>query len=164
MNLRVNHDINRKMKLQATSNLSHIVQNGSYRSWGSYAYLSSPQFTAPYMLPFLPIYNEDGSFNAPVERFPGGYPYNAIQVTDVNTQQSRTANLLTNLRYTYDITKTLKFESRLGLNYRILRTEFYIDPRTQEAYARQGYKSFRVQPSTTFTTSHTLAYNKSIRN
>src|SRR5690606_33627778 len=77
---------------------------------------------------------------------------------------ARTQNMLSNLRYTYDITKGLRFESRFGLNYRIFRTEFYIDPRTQEAYARQGYKSFRVQPSTTFTTSHTLVYNKSIRN
>src|SRR5690606_19878811 len=41
-------------------------------------------------------------------------------------------------------------------------TEFYIDPRTQEAYARQGYKSFRYQPSSTFTTSHTLVYNKTL--
>lgn len=163
MNLRVNHDINRKMKLQATVNLSHITQDGSYRSWGAYSYFSSPQYTSPYMLPFLPIYNEDGTFNAPIERFPGGFPYNAIQVTDVNTQQSRTANMLSNLRYTYDITRELKFESRFGLNYRMLRTEFYIDPRTQEAYARQGYKSYRVQPSTTFTTSHTLVYNKSIQ-
>lgn len=161
-NLRLNHDINDKMRIQATSNLSHITQNGSYRSWGAYSYFSSPQFTAPYMLPFLPIYNEDGSFNAPYDRFPGGFPYNAIQVTDVNTQQSKTMNLLSILRYTYDINKDLKFETRLGLNYRLLRTEFYIDPRTQEAYARQGYKSFRSQPSTTFTASPTLTYNKSI--
>lgn len=163
-NLRLNHDLNSKMRIMTSVNLSSIVQDGSYRSWGSFTYLSSPQYTSPLMLPFLPIYNEDGSFNAPIERFPGSYPYNAIQVSDVNTQRAKTQNLLSNLRYTYDITKDFRFESRFGLNYRMFRTEFYIDPRTQEAYARQGYKSFRVQPSTTFTTSHTLVYNKSIQN
>ncbi|SFB83165.1 TonB-linked outer membrane protein, SusC/RagA family [Parapedobacter composti] len=160
--LRLNHDVNRRLKLMMSTNLSSTVQNGSYRSWGSYSYFSSPQYTAPLMLPFLPIYLEDGSFNAPIERFPGNLPYNAIHVADVNTQVARTQNLLGNFSLTYDITKDLTFQSRFGLNYRIYDTEFYIDPRTQEAYARQGYKSFRYQPSTTFTTSHTLVYNKTL--
>lgn len=162
--MRINHGIGDKVRIMGSVNLSNIIQNGSYRSWGSYSYFSSPQYTSPFMLPFLPIYNEDGSFNAPLDRFPGSFPYNALQVTDVNKQQARTANMLGNLQVSWDISKAFKFESRFGLNYRIYRTEFYIDPRTQEAYARQGYKSFRVQPSTTFTTSQTLVYNKTLQN
>src|SRR5690606_10007816 len=136
---------------------------GSYRSYGSYSYFSSPQYTAPLMLPFLPIYLEDGSFNAPMERFPGNLPYNAIQVTDVNTQKARTKNMLGNFTATYDILRNRTFQSRFGLNYRIYDTELYIDPRTQEADARAGYKAFRYQPCTTFTTSQTLVYNTSLR-
>lgn len=160
--LRLNHDINSKLKLWASANLSTVTQHGSYRSWGSYSYFSSPQYTAPAMLPFLPIYLEDGSFNAPLTRFPGNLPYNAIHVTDVNTQVARTNNMLGNFRLTYDIMRNLTFQSRFGLNYRIYDTEFYIDPRTQEANARSGYKSFRYQPSTTFTTSHTLIYDTAL--
>ena len=164
MYMRLNHSMSEKVKIMGSVNLSNVQQNGSYRSWGSYSYLSSPQYTSPFMLPYLPIYNEDGSFNAPLDRFPGSFPYNAIQVTDVNTQQAKTSNMLGNFQLSWAISKDFNFESRFGLNYRIYRTEFYIDPRTQEANARQGYKSFRVQPSTTFTTSHTLVYNKSINN
>lgn len=160
--LRLNHDINDKLKLWFSANLSSVIQDGSYRSWGSYSYLSSPQYAAPLILPFVPIYEEDGSFHVPYDRFPGNLPYNVVQVADVNTQQARTNNMLGNFRLTYDITPELTFQSRFGLNYRMYRTEFYIDPRTQEAYAREGYKSFRVQPSTTFTTSHTLTYTKSL--
>ncbi len=161
--MRINHGIRDKVRIMGSVNLSNIIQNGSYRSWGSYSYFSSPQYTSPFMLPFLPIYSEDGSFNAPLDRFPGAFPYNALQVTDVNKQQARTANMLGNMQVSWDISKAFKFESRFGLNYRIYRTEFYIDPRTQEANARQGYKSARVQPSTTFTTSQTLVYNKSLQ-
>ncbi|MBL1407419.1 SusC/RagA family TonB-linked outer membrane protein [Sphingobacterium faecale] len=162
--MRLNHSVNDKVKIMGSINLSDVEQNGSYRSWGSYSYLSSPQFTSPFMLPFLPIYNEDGSFNAPLDRFPGSFPYNAIHVTDINTQRAKTANMLGNFQLSWAISKDFNFESRFGLNYRIYRTEFYIDPRTQEANARQGYKSFRVQPSSTFTTSHTLVYNKTVDN
>lgn len=161
--MRLNHDVSNKLKLWFSANLSSVKQSGSYRSWGSYAYLSSPQYAAPLILPYLPIYLEDGSFNNPYDRFPGNLPYNVIQVADVNTQEARTNNMLGNFRLTYNIKPNLTFQSRFGLNYRIYRTEFYIDPRTQEAYAREGYKSFRVQPSTTFTTSHTLVYDKSLR-
>lgn len=161
--LRLGHEISRKLKLDFSSNLSTVSQNASYRSWGSYAYLSSPQYSSPLMLPFLPIYLEDGSFNAPPERLPGNLPYNAIQVTDVNTQNAKTNNLLGNFGLNYEIIPGLTFQSKFGLNYRIYNTEWYIDPRTQEAYARQGYKSFTVQPSTTFTTSQTFVYDKIIR-
>lgn len=161
--LRLAHEVNKDLKINFSTKLSSVSQNGSYRSWGSYSYLSSPQYSAPLMLPFLPIYLEDGSFNAPPERFPGGLPYNAIQVTDVNTQNAKTQNMLSNFSLTYNIIPGLTFQSRFGLNYRIFNTEFYIDPRTQEAYAREGYKSFRVQPSTTFTTSQTFVYDKSFR-
>ena len=160
--LRLNHDVNEKLKLWFSANLSSVTQDGSYRSYGSYAYLSAPQYAAPLILPFVPIYDEDGSFYAPYDRFPGNLPYNVVQVADVNTQRARTNNMLGNFRLTYDISPELSFQSRFGLNYRMYRTEFYIDPRTQEAYAREGYKSFRVQPSTTFTTSHTLTYTKSL--
>ncbi|HLR00751.1 MAG TPA: TonB-dependent receptor [Sphingobacterium sp.] len=161
--LRLNHDVSNKLKLWFSANLSSVKQDGSYRSWGSYSYLSSPQYAAPLILPFVPIYLEDGSFNNPYDRFPGNLPYNVAQVADVNTQQARTNNMLGNFRLTYNILPNLTFQSRFGLNYRVYRTEFYIDPRTQEAYAREGYKSFRMQPSTTFTTSHTLVYDKSLR-
>src|SRR5690606_18616308 len=54
--LRLNHDINDKLKLWFSANLSSVIQDGSYRSWGSYSYLSSPQYAAPLILPFVPIY------------------------------------------------------------------------------------------------------------
>ena len=160
--LRLNHDISDKFRLWASANLSHILRNGSYRSYGSYAYLSSPQHAAPLTLPFVPIYEADGSYHAPEEGFPGDRRYNTVQVSDYNTQLARTNNMFGNFRLTYDILDNLTWQSRFGLNYRIYDTEFYIDPRTQEGDSRLGYKSFRYQPSTTFTTSHTLVYDTNL--
>ena len=162
--LRLSHDVNKKLNIWGSVNLSMIKRHGSYRSWGSYAYFSSPQYTAPFMLPFIPIYLPDGSFNAPVgERFPGNYPYNAIQVTAVNTQKSVTRNLSAHLRLSYKILPGLEWQSRFQMYYRFYDTRWYIDPRTQEAFARKGYRSAVDQGSATFTTSHTLTYTKKFR-
>ena len=160
--IRLNHDVNDRLNLWFSTNLSSVTQNASYRSYGSYAYFSSPQYTAPHMLPFLPIYNEDGSYNAPYERFPGQLPYNALHGTEINTQVARTKNLLGNFRLSYKILDNLTWQTRVGLNYRVYDTEFYIDPRTQEANARGGYKSFRYQNSYVFTNSNTLVYDTSL--
>ncbi|NGM60429.1 TonB-dependent receptor [Sphingobacterium sp. SGG-5] len=159
---RLDHQVNKRLHLYLNTILSTQEYNGSYGSWNSSNWFASPQMRAPLMLPFLPIYLEDGSYNSPMDRFPGENPYNTLQVTEVNTQRARTHNLLGHLRFRYDMTKGLKFESRFGLNYRLLHSEFYQDPRTVYANPFGGIKQFRMQPSLSFTTSQTLTYNKSL--
>ncbi|WP_161554484.1 TonB-dependent receptor [Sinomicrobium soli] len=156
--IRLNHDVNDKLNLWLSTTLSQVNRNAGYRSYGSYAYFSSPQYTASLMLPFLAIKNEDGSWNAPV-RFPGNAPYNALQAAEYNTQLARTRNLFGVFRLTYKLSDKLQFQSRFGLTYRNYDTEFYIDPRSQEGANRAGYKSFRYQNSNIFTNSTTLTYD-----
>ncbi|WP_461534035.1 SusC/RagA family TonB-linked outer membrane protein [Sinomicrobium sp.] len=156
--VRLNHDVNDKLNLWLSTSLSQVTRNAGYRSYGSYAYHSSPQYMAPLIAPFIPFKNEDGSWNAP-PRLPGDHPYNAIQAAEYNTQLARTRTLFGVFRLTYKISDKLQFQSRFGLNYRNYDTEFYIDPRSQEGGNRAGYKSFRYQNSTIFTNSTTLTYN-----
>ncbi len=103
-----------------------------------------------------------GSFNVPPngEQFPGNLPYNAIQITDVNTQRADTRNMSGSLRLTYKLTPELKFVSNVSLFYRNYDTRFYVDPRSQQGHSRKGYLSISSQGANTFTTSQTLTYNK----
>lgn len=161
--LRVDHEVNKKLSFSGNINLSTVTQNSSYQSNRSGSYFSSPQHMAPQMLPFIPIYNEDGSYNASGDtRFPGQYPYNAIHAAEVNTIRTKTQGLTGVLSASYNINRTLRWQSRVGLDYRVMGTELYFDPRTQQVYGRGGTKNSRMQTSSTLTTSHTLTYNKSL--
>lgn len=162
--LRVDHDISPKLNIWSSVNLSWIRRNGSYTSYRSGAYFPAPQYAAPYMLPFLPIYNDDGTFNVPPngEQFPGNLPYNPIQITDMNTILADTRNMSGSLRFTYKVAKGLKWVSNFNVFFKNYDTRRYDDPRTQIGFARKGYLAISTQGATTFTTSHTLNYTKKI--
>lgn len=160
--LRVGHDISKKVSIWSSINLSWLKRNGSYTSYRSGAYFPAPQYSAPYMLPFLPIYDDEGNFNVPPkgEQFPGNLPYNAIQITNMNTQRADTRNLSGNFRLTYKVMPGLDFVSNYSVYFRNYDTRVYVDPRTQPGYARRGQLSISNQGASTFSTTQTLTYNK----
>ncbi len=157
--LNLKHQINNRISIDLNTNLGTIVQNGttgSNESTGAYA---APQYTAPSMLPFIPLYNKDGSMNAPLEGLPGSSNRNPIQESLLGTLQSRTKSLLTNASLSFKILQNLTFKSFYGFEYRIIGDERYVDPRTRSGFASQGSLSISNRQNNNFLTNQTLHYN-----
>ncbi|PVH23866.1 TonB-dependent receptor [Sphingobacterium corticibacter] len=159
INLR--HEISKRLSFDLNTNLSSIVQNGTSGSNGSTGAYAAPQYAAPTMLPFIPIYNPDGSMNAPIEGFPGSANRNPIQESLLGTLQSRTKSLVSNVSATYKILDNLSFKSFYGLDFRLIDDERYVDPRTRSGFAAQGSLTVGARQNRNFITNQTLQYNTS---
>lgn len=157
---RLNHQVNDKLSLRANINLTMLQQEGALGTSGSYTYLSSPQYTAPLMLPHLPVYNSDGSYNLRPEGFPGTFRYHAIAAAEMNDRESKTNSILTNLRADYKINNNLNLRSYVGVHYSVNVDNNYQDPRTNEAQGRRGILVINQRYPVSFTTTHHLTYNK----
>lgn len=155
------HKANDRLNLGFNVNLSSVVQNGSSGSDGSTGAYAAPQYSAPMILPFIPIYLPDGSHNAPIEGFPGSSNRNPIYETLVHTLQSRTKAIVSNFQGSYNILPNLIFKSFYGLDFRLIDDERYVDPRTRSGAAAQGSLSIGSRQNTNFITNQTVTYNTS---
>ena len=152
------HQINDRLSFSLNSNFGSIIQNGTTGSNGSTGAYAAPQYAAPTMLPFIPLYNGDGSMNAPVEGLPGSSNRNPIQESILGTLQSRTKSLVSNVSATYKILENLSFKSFYGMDYRIIDDERYVDPRTRSGFAEQGSLTIGNRQNQNFLTNQTLSY------
>lgn len=162
--LNVSHKISDKVGVTTGINLSSITQNGTSGSNGSTGAYAAPQYAAPMILPFIPVYNPDGSHNAPIEGFPGSSNRNPIQESLLGTLQSKTKSVVGNFALTYQIIKGLSFRSFYGLDYRLIDDERYIDPRTRSGAASQGSLTIGNRQNQNFLTNQTLDYKTTIGN
>ena len=156
--LGLTHKLTDKLSLATNINLSTITQNGTSGSNGSTGAYAAPQYSAPMILPFIPVYNADGSYNAPIDGFPGSSNRNPIQESVVGTLQSRTKALVSNFSATYQINSKLSFKSFYGIDYRIIDDERYVDPRTRSGAASQGSLTIGKRQNSNFLTNQTLNY------
>jgi TonB-linked SusC/RagA family outer membrane protein len=157
---RLNHQENKRLSFGFDINLASIFQNGSTGSSGSTGAFAAPQYAAPMMLPWLPIFLEDGSLNAPVAGFPGNMDRNAISETLLNDLESRTKSIVGNFNVVYKILDNLTFRSFYGVDYRVIDQNTYTDPRTRSGFATQGSLSIANIQNVNFITNQTLNYNK----
>ncbi|MFD2035130.1 TonB-dependent receptor [Belliella marina] len=157
--LKLNHQENSRLSFGFDVNLAAITQNGSAGSTGSTGAFAAPQYSSPMMLPWIPIYNEDGSYNAPVDGFPGAMNRNAISETLLGTRQSRTKSIVSNFNVTYKVLDNLIFKSFYGVDFRLIDNETYTDPRTRSGFATQGSLTTQMRQNTNFITNQTLNYN-----
>ncbi|NGF55207.1 TonB-dependent receptor [Parapedobacter sp. SGR-10] len=158
--LRLNHQVNSRLSFRADADLTMLKQEGAIGTSGSYLYLSSPQYSAPLMLPFLSIYNSDGSYNLNPQGFPGTFRYHAIAAADMNDYIGKTNTLLARLRADYKIKKNLNLRSYIGVHYSVNVDNQFQDPRTNEAQGRRGILTINQRYPVSFTTTHHLTYNK----
>lgn len=156
------HQASKRLNFGYNLNLSSVTQNGTSGSNGSTGAYAAPQYSAPMILPFIPIYLPDGSMNAPIEGFPGSSNRNPIQETVLHTLQSRTKTLLSSIYGNYQILDGLSFRSFYGLDLRFIDDERYVDPRTRSGAASQGSLSVAHRENMNFITSQTLSYNKAL--
>ena len=157
--LSLSHKENERLTFGFDVNLASITQNGTTGSAGSTGAFAAPQYSAPMMLPWIPIFNDDGSYNAPVEGFPGAMNRNAISETLLDTRQSRTKSIVSNFNVGYKILDNLSFRSFYGLDFRLIDDETYTDPRTRSGFANQGSLTISARQNTNFITTQTLNYN-----
>src|SRR5690606_17452251 len=143
-----------------SANLSLITQNGNTGSWGSNSGSASPQYTAVFMPPTVPIYNADGSFNA----YAGmpGTGFNPIQAATVDDNIVRHRALVGNFALNYKILHNLTFKSFYGIDYRFIRNDYYRDPRTPNGATWNGYLIDDNIENVNFTTNQTLNFNTTI--
>lgn len=154
------HNITDRLSFDLNTSLSSIVQNGTSGSSGSTGAYAAPQYSAPMILPFIPIYLEDGSMNAPIDGFPGSSNRNPIQESLLGTLQSRTKAVVGNFSASYKILDNLTFKSFYGMDFRLIDDERYVDPRTRSGAAAQGSLTVGNRQNRNFLTNQTLQYNK----
>lgn len=140
-------------------NLSSVTQNGITGSNSSTGAFAAPQYSAPMMLPYIPIYNPDGSFNAPTSNLPGDMGHNAIFATSVNTLRSSSKAVVGNTAFTAKIIDGLTFRSFYGIDYRTIASENYWDPRTIDGFSRDGLLQLDNYENVNFLTNQTFNYN-----
>lgn len=158
----ISHKATDWLTVDFNSSFGSVVQNGISGSGGSTGNFAAPQYAAPMMLPFVPIYNPDGSFNAPTSGLPGDMRHNPIFATEVNEIKSRTRSLVGNTAFTARITKDLSFKSFYGLDYRTVFAANYTDPRTIDGFARKGLLQLNTYENINFMTNQTFNYNTTI--
>ncbi|MCH7415235.1 TonB-dependent receptor [Belliella sp. R4-6] len=159
--LGVTHKANERLTFEMNTNLSSIVQNGN-DGVGTTGLFAAPQFASPMIVPTEPFRLEDGSWNAPLGGLPGTMRYNPVQTAEYNTAKSRQRSVIGNFSLRYKILDNLEFKSFYGLDYRIISSEFYIDPRTEGGFGRQGFLQIETMQNTNFITNQTLNYNTQI--
>jgi len=156
----VTHKANERLTLDMNINLSSIVQNGN-DGVGNTGLFAAPQFASPMIVPTEPFFLEDGSYNAPLGGLPGTLRYNPVHTAELNTAQSRSKSAIGSFSASYNILDNLVFKSFYGIDFRLITSEFYIDPRTEGGYGRQGFLQADNIQNTNFITSQTLNYNTS---
>ena len=154
----ITHRANERLTLEMNMNLSSIVQNGN-DGVGTTGLFAAPQFASPMIVPTEPFYLEDGSFNAPLGGLPGTLRYNPVHTALLNTAQSRSKSAIGSFSASYKILDNLVFKSFYGIDFRLITSEFYIDPRTEGGYGRQGFLQADNIQNTNFITNQTLNYN-----
>lgn len=157
---RLHNEATDRLSFDISANLSLITQNGNTGSQGSTSGSASPQYTAVYMPPTVPIYNPDGSFNA----YPGmpGTGFNPIQAATVDDNIVRHRALVGNFSLNYKILRNLTFKSFYGIDYRFIRNDYYRDPRTPNGANVNGYLIDENIENVNFTTNQTLSYKTTI--
>src|SRR5690606_9747757 len=120
----------------------------------------SPQYTAVYMPPTLPIYNPDGTYNT----YPGmpGTGFNPIHAALVDDNIVGHRALVGSFGLNYKLLHNLTFKSFYGIDYRFTRNDYWRDARTPNGANVNGYLIDENIENVNFTTNQTLNYKATI--
>jgi TonB-linked SusC/RagA family outer membrane protein len=157
------HKVNRKLSVETQISLSTISQNAPFGGATGGTQFGNQAFTASLVLPHAPIRNPDGSFfglPGSGQAIPGLLNFNTLAVTALNTSTQTTNQMVGSFTVNYEIMKGLRYQGKFGMDYRLVQTEFYGDPRLDEYFNRRGFGAVNSNWNTNFLTFHTLNYNK----
>ncbi|MVM38000.1 SusC/RagA family TonB-linked outer membrane protein [Spirosoma sp. HMF3257] len=159
--LRLGQKLSDKLQFEQSINLSTTTQGGQYASPNGGSFLGSAAFGGPVMVPTNAIYNADGTYaNTPQSGGAVGVvSHNFILSADYAKITSITNQLVGSAALVYRITPQLTFRPTVNLDYRIIKGNYYADPRIQDAYSVQGRDSFQNEESINFLTNGALTYS-----
>lgn len=162
LNLHYAHDLSKRVNVSSTVNFSSVKQNGPLGSLGTTTQFSAPSYASPMMLPFVPIYNENGELNVDYAGFPGTFKRNIIHSTEYNEQSERTYGALANLQLNYQISDQFNYRTIVGLDYRDSYARSFYDPRTSDGYNSKGLLHEFTNKPLNFTNTHVLTYTPTL--
>ncbi|MBD2756868.1 SusC/RagA family TonB-linked outer membrane protein [Spirosoma validum] len=172
--LNLTHKLNNKLAVDAGLNVSAITQRGPYgtsgntgnaANVGSTTAFGAPQYAAPLILPFNPIYNPDGSYYglpASGVTMVGDLSQNIVANSDLIKSKTNVNQLVGNLGLTYSLTKDLILKGFGGLDYRTVNSSLFNDPRTSDYYNVRGSLNQFVNSNIGLTSNVTANYTKTI--
>jgi len=161
------HKVSKKISIETSISLSTIRQNAPFGGAVGGAFLGNIAFAGATILPHNPIRNADGSwYGLPGsgQAVAGILSFNPMAVNALNTNKQVTNQLVGNFAINYEILKGLRYTGKVGIDYRLVQTEFYGDPRLDEYLNRRGFGSVNSDWNTNFLTFHTLNYSKTFNN
>lgn len=162
---KLSHKLTDKFSVDVQMNVSSILQNSPFATSGSF--LGSPAFSSSLILPYNPIYNSDGSFYG----MPGsvGQPFygilnqNVVGVAAYNTGDQRTNQFVSSIKTNYQFAKNLRYSGTYGLDYRLVQSNNYRDPRTPDGFGVRGRATVASNWNSNFTTNHIINYNNQFK-
>lgn len=159
----LSHKVSKKISIETSISLSTIRQNAPFGGAGGGSFLGNIAFAGATILPHNPIRNADGSwYGLPGsgQAVAGILSFNPMAVNDFNTSKQVTNQMVGNFTINYEILKGLRYTGKVGMDYRLVQTEFFGDPRLDEYFNRRGFGSVNSNWNTNFLTFHTLNYAK----
>ncbi|GAB4016351.1 SusC/RagA family TonB-linked outer membrane protein [Spirosoma migulaei] len=158
--LRLGQKLSDKLQFEQSINLSTTTQGGQYASPNGGGFLGSAAFGGPVMVPTNAIYNADGTYaNTPLTGGAVGVvSHNFILSADYAKIIATTNQLVGSAALVYKITPQLTFRPTVNLDYRLIKGNYYADPRIQDAFSVQGRDSFQNEESINFLTNGALSY------
>ncbi|AMM51305.1 hypothetical protein TH61_09165 [Rufibacter sp. DG15C] len=154
--LNIDHKATDKLSFLANISLSTITQNGNIADG---AFINSPQFSAPLILPYQKVYKEDGTYNAPLV---GAFSYNLVQLLDYQYRKAVTNQTVSSFAAVYKVNPSLYWKSFVGVDFADNQDDFYSDPRVPQFATTGGSATNTNRRTLNWNTSHTMSYNKSI--
>jgi TonB-linked SusC/RagA family outer membrane protein len=150
----IDHKATEKLSFNTNISLTNIRQKSAPLGTDGSS-LGSPAFAAPLYAPFVAIYKPDGTYNSPT---PGLLNQNVLQVTDYNSGEQRTNQLIGSVSATYKILPELSFKSFASAEFATIGGDSYRDPRTPDGATFNGLGQVFNDTRSNVQTTETLNY------
>jgi TonB-dependent starch-binding outer membrane protein SusC len=163
--LSLTQKITSKITADAGINVSSITQRGPYGSADGTTAFGAPQYSAPIILPFNPIYNTDGSyFGLPASgiNIIGDLSQNVIANSAYTKAKGVTNQLVGNLGLTYNPSKKVIVRGLVGVDYRNLKGSFFGDPRSSDYFNIKGSISESTNENVNISSNVSATYSTTI--
>lgn len=162
--LSLNHKINDHFRFETAVNLSSITQRGPYGDPSGTTAFGAPQYSAPIILPFNPIYQPDGKtyFGLPGSgtTIVGDLSHNVVATSNYIKSGGTINQVVGNMTLFYNITKDLYIRGMVAMDYRSSKTSFFGDPRLNDYYNSRGISSQSSDNNANKTFNTTINYTK----
>lgn len=149
----IDHKASDRFKMGANFNYSR-VKNKTYADAGAY---SNPWATRWAIIPTLPVYNTDGSYNL---NLLGNKDFNPVGLQKENNVGGTVNTFLASVFGDYQITKDLSFNSQYGIQYQNLDENLYWNPNFGDGKNYNGYLLESQNQYTDWNWVNTLTYAK----